>query len=316
MRKRWQKNGAAAAKVGHKHGGHRPVIREIEAKVILSHVRQPDTWFGLKYNMNLYRGCEHQCIYCDSRSECYRIENFNQEVLVKTNAIELLRKELAGKRVKGMIGTGSMNDPYTPRAERRYNLTGQALEAIAQFRFPVHLLTKSDMVLKDLDTLREINRVHAVVSFTITTGDDALAKKLEPGAPVPSARLTAMHTLATNGIHTGVVMMPILPFIEDNEENITAIVTKAAMHGASYIIPAFGVTLRDRQRLHYYDRLDKLFPGLRAKYEKYFGEQYHCSTNNAAHLKQVFESLCQQHGLKTEVPRYVPAPPATQLSLF
>ena len=133
--------------------------------------------------MNIYRGCQHQCIYCDSRSECYQIENF-QDVLVKTNAVELLEKELPRKRVKGMIGTGSMSDPYLP-AERQYNLTGRALEVIARHRFPVHIFTKSDLVLRDLDTLKAINQMRAVVSFTITTPHDQLAKKLEPGCHFP-----------------------------------------------------------------------------------------------------------------------------------
>jgi len=169
------------------------MIKEINAKVILNPVKQPDDWFGLKYNMNLYRGCQHQCIYCDSRSECYQIENFS-DVLVKVNAIDLLRDELSRKRVKGTIGTGSMNDPYMPLEAKR-NLTGQALQVIAEYHFPVHIVTKSDLVLKDLDTLHEINRVYAAVSFTITTTDDQLGKKLEPGAPRVSERLAAMKIL-------------------------------------------------------------------------------------------------------------------------
>jgi DNA repair photolyase len=159
------------------------MIKQIMAKVLLSRVKGPDPWFGFYYNMNLYRGCEHRCIYCDSRSECYRIENFH-DLLVKVNAIDLLKKELASKRVKGTIGTGSMNDPYTP-TEARLNMTGQALEVIAQYGFPVHIITKSDLILKDLDTLRKINCVGAAVSFTITTADDELAKKVEPYAPLP-----------------------------------------------------------------------------------------------------------------------------------
>jgi DNA repair photolyase len=157
---------------------------------MLSHVKQPDTWFGLKYNMNLYRGCQHQCIYCDSRSECYQIENFS-DILYKENAIELLENELARKRVKGTIGTGSMNDPYMP-VEKKLKLTRRALELIARFRFPVHIITKSDLVLRDLDLLQRINEVYTAVSFTITTADDQLAKKLEPGASPPSARFRAM----------------------------------------------------------------------------------------------------------------------------
>ncbi|MGD8968839.1 MAG: radical SAM protein, partial [Anaerolineae bacterium] len=140
------------------------MIREIQAKVLLSHVKQPDDWFGLKYNMNLYRGCQHRCIYCDSRSACYRVDNFDTEVLIKGNAIELLRRELASKRVKGTIGTGSMNDPYMP-LEADVNLTGRALAVIAEFRFPVHVMTKSNLVLRDLETLCRINQVYAAVSF-------------------------------------------------------------------------------------------------------------------------------------------------------
>jgi len=210
------------------------MIKEIYAKGLLSHVKQPEPWFGLKYNMNLYRGCQHQCIYCDSRSSCYQIENF-KDILVKVNAIDLLEDELSRKRVKGTIGTGSMNDPYMP-VEEKLNLTGRALEVIARFGFSVHIITKSDLVLRDLDILREINRIYTAVSFTITTTDEDLAIKLEPGAPAVSKRFDAMRVLSENGILTGVTMMPILPFLEDNEDNIAQIVTQAKEAGASYII--------------------------------------------------------------------------------
>ncbi|OQY24674.1 MAG: radical SAM protein [Chloroflexi bacterium] len=289
------------------------MIKEIRAKVLLSHVKQPDTWFGIKYNMNLYRGCQHQCIYCDSRSECYQIENF-ADILIKVNAIELLRQELARKRVKDTIGTGSMNDPYMP-LEKELNLTGRALQVIAQFGFPVHIVTKSDLVLRDLGTLRQINRRYAAVSFTITTADDELGKKLEPGAPPPSKRFEALRVLTEHGIHTGVTMMPILPFIEDDEENITRIVEKAHEHGATYIIPWFGMSLRDRQRAYYYEQLERLFPGVRQKYERAFGDQYHCVTNNAGRLAELFDSLCSRYGIATRVEPYAPESGA-QLSMF
>ena len=288
--------------------------RFIEAKVLLSHTKQPDTFFGLKYNMNLYRGCQHRCIYCDSRSECYQIEDFDGEVLVKANAIELLRKELASKRVKGVIGLGSMNDPYMP-LERKLNLAGRALEVIAEFGFQVHIITKSDLILKDLETLRRIAQTYATISFTITTADDELAAKIEPLAPRPSARLAAMRVLADNGIQTGVTMMPILPFIEDNEENISAIVTQAAEAGASYILPWMGMTMRDRQRDYYYTQLDRHFPGLRAKYERVFGERYNCDVPYAKKLYAVFGDLCECYGVATKLPLYAPQA-VEQLSLF
>jgi len=289
-------------------------IKEIQAKVLLSHVKQPDTWFGLKYNMNLYRGCQHRCIYCDSRSECYQIEDFDGEVLVKANAIELLHEELARKRAKGTIGLGSMNDCYMP-LEREVNLTGRALKVIAEFGFPVHVMTKSDLVLRDLDTLAEIGRCYATVSFTVTTADDELSKKLEPGAALVSDRFRAMRVIADRGIQTGVSLMPVLPFIEDDEENIAAIVRQTHEHGGTYIIPSFGMTTRDRQRAYYYARLDELFPGLRRKYEWAFGDRYHCPANNADRLARAFYELCERYGI---APRIVPYQPqaAKQLSLF
>ncbi len=290
------------------------MIREIQARTILNRVKGPDTWFGLTYGMNLYRGCQHQCIYCDSRSECYQIEDFNQDVLVKVNAIELLARELPRKRLKGTIGTGSMNDPYMP-LEKQYNLTGRALEVIAGNRFPVHVITKSDLVLKDLEALRQIAKVYAAVSFTITAAADDLAKKLEPGAPSPSARFRAIQTLAENGILTGITLMPVLPFIEDNPANITAIVEQAHASGAAYIIPAFGMTLRDRQRTYYYEKLDQHFPGLRPKYERAFGERYSAPAQNARQLSGLLEDLCARYGIPTRMPFHQAEIPG-QMKLF
>jgi DNA repair photolyase len=293
------------------------MIHEVTAKTLLSSAKQPDPWFGIKYTMNLYRGCQHQCIYCDSRSKCYRIENF-ADVLVKVNAIDLLKKELPRKRVKGTIGTGSMSDPYLPlEAARR--LTAQALEIIAEHQFPVHVLTKSDLVLRDLDTLRAISRVYAAISFTITTADDGLGKKVEPGAPLVSRRFAAMAQLANAGLLTGVLMMPVLPFIEDNPDNITAIVTRAKECGASYILASFGMTLRDRQRAYYYAQLDRLFPGLRPQYERQFGDRYSASARGAKRLEQIFREACERQGIAARMPFYEPAPPpglAAQPTLF
>jgi len=281
-------------------------ITEIESKGILNPVKQPDDWFGLKFNMNLYRGCQHRCIYCDSRSECYQIDNFDSEVIVKVNAPDLLADLLPRKRIKGTIGTGSMNDPYMP-VEKQYNLTGRSLEVIAENRFPVHVLTKSDLVLRDIDILAEISQVFATVSFTVTTADDALAKKLEPGAPQSSRRFAAMRALAERGIHTGVLLMPLLPFIEDNPENILAIVEKTAASGGTYILPSFGVTLRDRQRNYFYDRLDERFEGVKEKYVRKFGSRYHAEANRAGELYQLLKEACSKHKIRLEVPKFTPA---------
>ena len=181
---------------------------------------------------------------------------------------------------------------------------------------PLHAITKSDLVLRDLETLRQINRTLAVVSFTITTVDDELARKIEPGAPLPSARLGAMAALAAAGIHTGVTLMPVLPFLEDNEANVLAILHLAKDHGASYILPAFGMTLRDRQRDYFYDQLDRLFPGVRPLYEKRFGERYSADARNAPRLEQACRAECARLGLATSVPKYEPTGLSKQLSLF
>ncbi len=291
------------------------VVREIQAKVLLSHVKQPDPWFGLKYNMNLYRGCQHRCIYCDSRSECYGVDHFDTGVHVKVNAMERLRDELSRKRVKGLIGTGSMNDPYMP-LERERTLTGAALEVIAEFGFPVHVLTKSDLALRDVARFQAIQRrTRAVVSFTITTADDALAAKVEPYAPRPSARFDAMWKLAEAGIETGVMLMPVLPFVEDTDENVTAIVERAVDCGARHVVPAFGLTLRDRQRTYFYAQLDRHFPGLRQRYERAYGDRYSCQSPRARRLYALFERLKARYGFEDRVRPYQ-AVEAEQLRFF
>ncbi len=290
-------------------------VIEIQAKTMLATIPHPDGIFGMKYNMNLYRGCQHQCIYCDSRSACYEIENFNHDVLVKANALELLEKELPRKRIKGVVGTGSMNDPYMP-VEKQYRLTRQALELIARFGFGVHVNTKSDLVLRDVDLLQTIGRLHATVCFSISTADDELARKIEPGAPVSSERFRAMRALADSGIAVGVCMMPILPFLEDTSENIGAIVERAVENGGSFILPWFGMSLRDRQREYYYAELDRLFPGLRARYERAFGERYECPARNAKALAEKFNEQCERYELGTKVPVKMSQEKPKQLSLF
>ena len=290
---------------------------EIKAKTILNHVKQPDNWFGLKYNMNLYRGCQHQCIYCDSRSECYRLGDL-ADIRVKVNALELLEDALPRKRVRGTIGFGSMNDLYMP-IEKEYRLARGALEIIQHYQFPVHILTKSDLVVRDIDVLSEINQMYAAVSFTITTADDELASKVEPGAPLPSSRFRAMRELADAGILTGVTMMPILPFLEDDPENIRQIVQRAADSGATYIIPAFGMTLRPGSRDYYYQQLDQLFPGVKEKYIRAFGDSYQCNVPNWKQLDEVFQEEIVQAQINSRIPVFKPEKmikKSNQISLF
>lgn len=287
------------------------MITEIQAKTILNHVKQPDTYFGLKYNMNLYRGCQHQCIYCDSRSDCYQIENF-ADIHVKVNAVDLLADALPRKRVRGTIGFGSMNDPYMP-VEKNYQLCRRALEVIAKYQFPVHIITKSDLVLRDLELLRQINAAtYAAISFTITVANDDLAKQIEPGAPPSSARFAAMKVLSEAGIHTGVTMMPILPFIGDTEENLTQLVKMAHEAGASYILPWFGMTLRAGSRDWYYDQLDRRFPGVKQKYVQQFGGSYECNSPDWRKLDEVFQKLIYKFQIPTKMPIFKPEKISTQ----
>ena len=288
-------------------------IREIEAKTLLSAAKTPDPWFGIKYTMNLYRGCQHRCIYCDSRSECYRIADFDGEVLVKANAPGLLRRELKRKRVKGYVGTGSMNDPYMP-IEREIGLTRPTLEILSEYAFPAHILTKSDMALRDAALLADLDRAAAspgspgaVISFTITTADDELARKLEPGTPSPSRRFAALEALATQGLCTGVMLMPVLPFLEDAPEAVAELVRRAAECGTRHVVPGWGVTLRDRQREHFYRELDARFPGVRAQYERSFGERYSAAACNAPELEARFADLAARYGLRARVAPYVTA---------
>ncbi len=291
------------------------MIKEIQAKTILSHAKHPDPWFGIQYTMNLYRGCAHQCIYCDSRSACYQNEKF-ADTLVKVNALELLAKELSRKREKGTIGTGSMNDPYAP-IEKQYQLTRGALQIISNNAFPVHVITKSNLVTRDVDLLWDIqSKSFAMVTFTITTANDDLGKKVEPGAPLVSDRLAAMRYLANNGIAVGVSLMPVLPFIEDNWENIQSIIRLSKENGASYILASFGMTQRPGQQEYYYAKLDQHFPGISALHRQLFGNRYECKARQAESLRQKFIQLCKLLDIKTRIPVYHPYKENLQPALF
>jgi len=281
------------------------MIQYIETKSILSKLRQKDTWFGVTYNMNLYRGCQHGCIYCDTRSECYGINDIST-ISVKKNALDLLVQELIRKRKnRATIGTGSMNDPYMP-IEKELLLTRNALQIITKEKFPVHVITKSNLVERDADILQDISKIYSAVSFTITTTDDFLSQKIEPYAPPTSERFKAMKLLANKGIYTGITLMPVLPFINDTAENITAIVKKAKESGASYILPMFGLTLRKGSREYFHMVLDKQFTGIKEKYQSRFGEKYECFSPNYRALTDTFKEQCIKLGIENRMRFYRP----------
>lgn len=286
----------------------------IQAKTILAKVKNaPDSWFGLTYNMNLYRGCQHQCIYCDSRSECYQIKDF-LNIEVKQNAIDLLEREIKSKRLKGTIGTGSMNDPYMP-VEKVEKLTRKALQVINKYNFPVHVLTKNKLVLRDMDLLQEISKTYAAVSFTITTSCDKTSKIIEPGASLSSERFKAIRELTNAGIYCGVLLMPVLPYITDSIDNIKTLVKQAKDAGAKYIINSMGMTLRDRQRAYYYKKLDQHFIGLKELYETRFGDKYSIGAPEAFKLQTILKTECEKAGIKNQIEIFQDDKPE-QLSLF
>lgn len=289
-------------------------MRYIEAKTILSKLRQNDNWFGITYNMNLYRGCQHGCIYCDTRSECYGIGDIS-ELSVKRNALELLRRELNARRAnKGTIGTGSMNDPYMP-VDKELQLTRKALQIIADRNFPVHVITKSGLVQRDQDVLQQISATYSAVSFSITTADDRLAEKIEPHASAASRRFETMKKMAEAGIYTGVVLMPVLPFINDNAANIKELLQRASDCGASYVLPMFGVTLRKGSRDYFYRELEREFPGIKEKYETTYRDSYECFSPAYNVLNETFRQETARLGLACRMNFYQP-PVETQLSLF
>ncbi len=270
-------------------------METIQAKSLLHKIAHGEMWFGSDYNMNLYRGCCHRCIYCDSRSSCYKITDFDR-VKVKKDALLILRKELKSKRHKGVIQLGAMSDSYNP-FEQEYEITRNALALIAHYGFGLSLETKSNLIVRDIDYLQRIHQnADMILKLTITAYDDALSQKIEPGVCVSSERFKALKALSAQGFFTGVVLSPILPFLTDTDENIKAIIHAAYENGASCVYTIGGVTLRENQRDYYYEQLDRLFPGLRNKYQNSYGNRYLCMSKNRELIK-VFQAECEKYGL-------------------
>ncbi len=271
-------------------------MKFIKAKTILSKVKYGDMWYGTLYNMNLYKGCSHGCIYCDSRSSCYNIDNFDM-VRGKENALYILEKELSKKKEIGVIGIGAMSDTYNP-LEKKYEQTRGALKLISKYGFGVSIDTKSDLILRDIDLLKEINeKNNVIIKFTITTPNDELSRKIEPNVCVSSKRFEAVKKLSDAGIFVGIMMNPVLPFITDKEEDIKELVRLASKAGAKFIHTYMGMTLRDNQRSYYYEKLDKYFIGLKEKYIKTYKDNYNCMASNYKTLYKVFTDECKKYGI-------------------
>ncbi|MCR4814918.1 MAG: radical SAM protein [Lachnospiraceae bacterium] len=272
--------------------------------------------------MNIYRGCSHGCIYCDSRSKCYHFTHAFEDIEVKQNAPELLEKALRSKRKKCMIGTGAMSDPYM-HIEGELRLTRKCLEIIKQYGFGVAIQTKSDRILRDIELLDEINKsAKCVVQMTLTTYDDELCKIIEPNVCNTKRRIEVLEEMQKRGIPTVVWLTPVLPFINDTKENITSILNECVRVGVKGIIDfGMGLTLRDGDREYYYTALDKHFPGMKERYIKTYRNAYELPSPNAKELTEIFQRICRENGILSdpeECFRYMSELPEKyqQLSLF
>ena len=248
--------------------------------------------------MNLYRGCSHGCIYCDSRSKCYRMDHDFEDIEVKGNATRLLEDTLKRKRSKCMLSTGAMTDPYIP-LENELGNTRKALETAYKYGFGFTLITKSSLVLRDLELLKAINeKTKCVVQMTLTTYDEELCRKIEPKVCSTKERFETLMKLKEAGIPTVVWMSPLLPFINDTEENVRGILDyciKAEVKGV--ICFGMGMTLREGNREYFYKQLDRLFPGLKEKYMQWYGDRYEVGSPDSGRLMELFHGICEEHGI-------------------
>ena len=263
-------------------------MHEIQAKSLLS----------AQNGMNLCRGCQHGCIYCDSRSKCYQFTHDFEDIAVKGNAPALLEHALRTKRKRCMIGTGSMSDPYMP-LERELCLTRRCLELIDRYGFGTAVLTKSDLVLRDLDLLKSINeKAKAVVQMTLTTFDEGLCRIVEPGVCTTHRRFETLCILRDNGIPTVVWLSPILPHINDTRENLAGILKYCIRAGVKGIICfGMGLTLREGNREYFYAALDRYFPGLRERYQREYGNAYVLNSPRDRELMKLFHAVCEKYGI-------------------
>lgn len=288
------------------------------------HYKEVKAILSPQNGMNLYRGCTHGCIYCDSRSKCYRMKHDFEDIEVKARADELLEYTLKRKRTKSMISTGSMTDPYVP-IEKELQMTRRCLNQIERFDFGLVIQTKSNLIMRDIDILDRINRkTKCIVAMTLTTYDEDLCRKIEPNVCTTRERFEVLLAMKERGIPTIVWIDPLLPFINDTEENLKGILDyciKAKVYGI--MCHGMGLTLRDGSREYFYDKLDEKFPGLKLQYIKKYGDAYEIESPNSEALTRLFNRTCDENGIirdREELFRYMREYKnntlGTQLSLF
>jgi len=262
------------------------------------HYADYKTILSPKNGINLYRGCTHGCIYCDSRSKCYQLNHDFEDIEVKRDALKILENQLRKKRNPGQVTTGSMCDPYIP-LEEELKLTQGMLELILKYNFGVSILTKSTRILRDFDLLKQINeKTKCVVSTTLTTFDEELCKKIEPNVSTTYERFKMLETMRDAGIPTVVWLCPLLPFINDDAENLKGILDYCVRAKVKGILSfGFGTTMRDGSREYFYKCLDKTFPGTKQKYIAMYGNSYECPSQNYSVLSAILTQTCQQNGI-------------------
>lgn len=274
--------------------------------------------------MNLYRGCTHGCIYCDARSVCYNIDHEFEDIEVKKNALDLLENTLKRKRNKCMIGSGSMCDPYI-HLEDNLQYTRKSLEIIERYGFGATLLTKSNRILRDLELIKKIHeKTKCVVQITLTTYDEELCKIVEPNVSTTKERFEVLKVMRDNNIPTVVWLGPILPFINDTEDNLRGILNyciEAKVHGI--VCFGMGLTLREGNREYFYKKLNEHFPGLAVKYHEKYGYAYEIGCENSNELMKIFRAECKKHNILCDMKevfqylhRFEDKQSGEQLSLF
>lgn len=296
------------------------MIESVSAKTILLRSKyERSDWFGVDFTATFYRGCEHGCIYCDGRSNCYGMKYFDR-MIVKENAPEILLKELRRKRAVGIVGLNPNADSYNPY-EEDLGITRRILEAIARCRFGVSIETKSPLVVRDADVLRSVAAGHsAMVKVTVTTTDENLVRILEPHAPPVAQRFKALRELSDNGVFCGVMMTPIIPFVTDTVENVLDIVERAHENGAKFVYTQGGLSMRDGQREYFLKKSRRLSGDLPNRYAKTYGASYYCYSNSTKTLIETLRSECEKRGMLHRMEDIIAANesahPQEQISLF
>lgn len=292
----------------------------IKTRTIMTKSDQGSRWFGIDYHMNLYKGCTFGCIYCDSRSDAYHIDNFD-EIRSKVDALKILEEELASKGYKGVVSFGTLSDPYN-ELESKYEITRGALELIKKYEFGVSIDTKSDLILRDIDLLKEIAlKNNVIIKISVTTYEDDLARVLEPHVISSTKRFEVLKELRKNNIYAGILMTPVLPFITDSEDNIKTLIHKAKENDAKFIYTKMGMTLRRKAREYYYEHIDKLYPGLSVDYKAVYEKNLVANPLRYKDLLELFVNECTKHHILCDMSEIIAdykkkIPTREQISLF